>query len=181
MNNVDLYDAAVDRWEKCIDLPAPTYLSAAVATEDGQQVYVTGGITEYTNGTNFLLFDVRSSRWNSLGDLPQPRYGHAAIMDAEGYRLYVIGGITSAVEPHSVAEYDLRSAKWRHLASGGDLTHYGVTAVRGPDDIIYALAHRVRSIQRFDPKQEKWLPNGPPACSRFFKPLVLSSCLIARA
>ena len=94
LDNVDMYDAVLDRWEASVKLPVPISLSASVATNDGRQVYVTGGIADtFTSGMNFLLFDVRGSRWNFLSDLPRPRSGHAAIMDAEGYRLYVIGGI----------------------------------------------------------------------------------------
>jgi hypothetical protein len=135
----EMYDTASDIWVSKTSMGTPRFYH--MSAEDGNYIYVFGGIT--VDGSDLLVtssverYNVYTDTWEDLPDMPvfdQNTYGVAlgSCVVIEG-KAYIIGGIRKIGQSGSidalndrilVFDFDTLTWSWSDAFTGGDLTLY---------------------------------------------------------
>jgi N-acetylneuraminic acid mutarotase len=168
VSEVDVYDAAAERYSRAPDTPIPLDHSAVVAYKG--DVYLVGGDSNGQSSAGLWRYSPGEEAWQELPSMPTPRGGHAA--EVIGDRLYVFGGTTESaftdqdlVPLTSLDIFDFRTGEW---SSGPDMPtgrhHFDSAVLAGQ---LYAIGGRTAgdysmdAVEVYDPDSNQWEQLAP--------------------
>ncbi|KAL4177477.1 hypothetical protein KRP22_002410 [Phytophthora ramorum] len=120
-NDIFYYDAALNQWVKPTinptgQLPQPRAFAGLTASDDGNTLFLFGGMDSKQEFGSLFLYDVAHSRWDSLagatlGDRPSCRINHSLTFAAPNH-LVLFGGRRRAVRQNELFIYNVSSHQW---------------------------------------------------------------------
>uniref|UniRef100_H3GWI0 Uncharacterized protein n=1 Tax=Phytophthora ramorum TaxID=164328 RepID=H3GWI0_PHYRM len=118
-NDIFYYDAALNQWVKPTinptgQLPQPRAFAGLTASDDGNTLFLFGGMDSKQEFGSLFLYDVAHSRWDSLagatlGDRPSCRINHSLTFAAPNH-LVLFGGRRRAVRQNELFIYNGRQS-----------------------------------------------------------------------
>lgn len=100
-------------WTAVASLPTARFDFSA-ATDGTNQIYIFGGYTNATAGTEVasaLRYSVSKNSWTAIASMPIATAGSSAAFGADG-KIYVVGGVTGGVPINVVQVYDPVANAW---------------------------------------------------------------------
>ncbi|KAL4129274.1 hypothetical protein PRIC2_005283 [Phytophthora ramorum] len=120
-NDIFYYDAALNQWVKPTinptgQLPQPRAFAGLTASDDGNTLFLFGGMDSKQEFGSLFLYDVAHARWDSLagatlGDRPSCRINHSLTFAAPNH-LVLFGGRRRAVRQNELFIYNVSSHQW---------------------------------------------------------------------
>ncbi|KAL4156425.1 hypothetical protein PRNP1_005456 [Phytophthora ramorum] len=117
-NDIFYYDAALNQWVKPTinptgQLPQPRAFAGLTASDDGNTLFLFGGMDSKQEFGSLFLYDVAHSRWDSLagatlGDRPSCRINHSLTFAAPNH-LVLFGGRRRAVRQNELFIYNVNT------------------------------------------------------------------------
>lgn len=132
------------------------------------KIYASGGSNGHSKAMSSVeVFDVGTGEWGSCADMLKPRISH--MLAAVQGKLYAIsGGDGDGIDVTSVESYNPVSDKWTEVAplktsrvQSAVATHSGFIYVFGGACRSNAQSTMLTSVERYDPKKDKWTKMTP--------------------
>lgn len=171
---VELYDAAVDRWERAPDLPIGVDHAMAAASEGlesaaPQGVFVFGGYLATGGATaRSFRFDAGVGRWEEIAPMPGPRAAGAAVEVAG--RIFIVGGADGSRLIAPTYEYNVVTGQWRTAAAiPTPRDHLAAVALDARVCAVggrrLSLSLNLAALECYDPRADRWqsMPDAPTA------------------
>jgi N-acetylneuraminic acid mutarotase len=166
----NVYDPKSDTWQQLPDMPRP--ITHAGTAEDGQNIYLAGGVVgsyqeeeerKFPASTEVWKFDTQTQEWSAIPPLPEPRGAGALVV--LGSTLHYFGGTGidryQEVSDHWVLE--VGSEGWETRAPlDNPRNHLAGIVVKGE---IYAIGGQYGhnetlvtqdTVERYDPQTDSW-------------------------
>src|SRR6266571_2304624 len=138
------YDIAAAHWETVMNKNFPSMVNNAVALDEQNDLFFTGGYSPDTHAVTSLLYKYQPSDGTLQKIVPPAQipigFGAAMIADQQGH-LYITQGFMQAGNPHVLAStgwyrYDINNQQWHTLAPLPTGLGYVVLASDGRGSIL---------------------------------------------
>ena len=153
------FDPRENSWSGLPRLPEAVRAGVGAAV-DGK-VYVIGGQTLESDGSQVYALDVESETWEKRAPLPEPRFNMAAV--TFGGKVYAMGGYEGGDERADVFVYDPAADSWSTGTPLPTPNHtFGAVVFNGE---IWAIGGRrgeevLTDVWIYNPETGRWRP-GP--------------------
>uniref|UniRef100_A0A0G4GLE7 Potassium channel tetramerisation-type BTB domain-containing protein n=1 Tax=Chromera velia CCMP2878 TaxID=1169474 RepID=A0A0G4GLE7_9ALVE len=164
LSSMELLDVQRQGWRPAASMQTPrSYFGAGVSPGVGRLYLFGGQNIDYKALCDMEVYDVLRDEWMRGASLAVPRRNVAAC--EMGGRLFAIGGFDGGSILTSVEIFDPRTKGW---SLGTPLTTPRSSAMAAVfDEKIYVCGgtrgERLRSVEIFDPKMNRWLQSDDPS------------------